>query len=333
MRVMKTAVLRAVRSMEIGTVPVPEPSERQILVKTGMCGICGSDMAAFHGISHRDFPYSPGHEFWGTVVKKGEAVCGFSEGESVLVDPNLGCGECGYCRDGRPNLCDNLKTRRTKSNGGFSEFVALDCRMAHRMPAALIGAKAVFVEPLSCAVHTVRRIGLKNHGTVAVFGAGCMGLLAGVVLKRGGFQAVFSEPLENRREDARGILGFEAFSPDDFNAKYGRQSFDFALDCSGDCRAIGQAIGCLKKGGKLGLSGIAGDCGVNDIRVSDIASRELEILGAWLNPATFPEAISIAVESARILDRFAVAYIGMDGLVQALETGMDRRVIKTIVRF
>lgn len=330
---MRAAVMRGVRAMEIVSVPVPEPSDRQILIKTALCGLCGSDWAAFHGFGRRSYPYFPGHEFWGAVVKKGGAVPGFPEGDAVLIDPNLGCGECRYCRGGRPNLCDNLKTRQTKSNGGFCEFVAVDFRMAYPKPTALTGSNAVFVEPLSCAVHAVDRMGMGDQGTVAIFGAGCTGMLTGLVLRSRGLHGVFVEPREGRRETARSILGMEAVAPGDFDAQYGPQSFDFALDCSGSPQAVGQAVGCLKKGGRLCLSGISEGDGENGLHLAEITIRELELIGTWLNPASFPDAISIAVESSGLLERFPIAFIGMDGLVGAFEKGVNPCVTKTILRF
>ena len=96
---MKIAMIPRPGCLEVQTRPIPVPTEGQVLVRVAMCGVCGSDVAVWNGHNPKKFPYSPGHEFCGRVERLGPKVTQFQLGQSVVINPNLGCGECRYCRD------------------------------------------------------------------------------------------------------------------------------------------------------------------------------------------------------------------------------------------
>ena len=98
---MRIAICPEPGRLELQTRPVPVPAADQVLVRVTVCGICASDVGVWRGTVPKKFPYSPGHEFCGKIEQIGASVTGFKVGQTVVIDPNLGCGECRYCREGR----------------------------------------------------------------------------------------------------------------------------------------------------------------------------------------------------------------------------------------
>jgi threonine dehydrogenase-like Zn-dependent dehydrogenase len=231
----------------------------------------------------------------------GERVTGTVVGERVVINPNLECGVCRFCRMERPNLCDELKSRHEKSNGGLADYVALDYRMVHPLPNDLPDELATFVEPLSCALHIVDVANLQAGERIAVFGGGSMGYLAGVALHSNGVDAVFVEPVEERRQRLSEAFGFQALAPAGVDTLQWAETVDVAIDCSGSVRALSQAIRVLRKGGRLVMSSLALESQDVTCALSEVTVKELEITGAWLNPGTFGPAIELTRSSRELL--------------------------------
>src|SRR5436190_11255745 len=105
---MKALTLIAPSTFEFGDVPAHRAERGQVLVNVKACGICGSDLHGMDGSSGRRIPpLVMGHEASGTVDLVGEDVTAWKSGDRVTFDSTVWCGECGYCREGRVNLCDS----------------------------------------------------------------------------------------------------------------------------------------------------------------------------------------------------------------------------------
>ena len=314
----------------LDTRPMPDLGDGQVLVRVGVCGVCGSDVAAWQGEQHRQYPCTPGHEFCGTIEALGVDAGGLETGQMVVIDPNLECGRCPFCEAGRPNLCDNLKGRPIKSNGGFSDYVALDARMVHPLPAEIPVAVAPFIEPLSCACHAARRLAPRDGDAVVVFGAGALGLLTVLALGSTVAGVTVVEPSEARRRGAAAVPGVTAVSPREFED--GGERMDRAVDCSGAATAVSQAIRLLRKGGRLVLAGVApGDAGA-DIPLGTISRKELDVMGTWLNPGTFAEAIELAARSVGVLSQLATKTFPLENVAAAFEQARSTEQHKVLVR-
>jgi len=99
MTIMQAAYLVEPGRFELRQIPVPEPGPDEALIKIDRTGICGTDMHIFHGnYAAENLPMIPGHEFTGTVAALGADVSGLQEGQPVVVDMNIGCGRCYWCR-------------------------------------------------------------------------------------------------------------------------------------------------------------------------------------------------------------------------------------------
>src|SRR5207249_9862123 len=132
------------------TVPLPEPSSQQVLVKIIACGVCRTDLHIVDGeLKHPKLPLIPGHEIVGAVVKSGNEVTRLKEGDIVGI-PWLGytCGDCKYCKRGQENLCENALFTGYTINGGYAEYTV--AYQQYCFPLDLIYANATGA-PLLCA--------------------------------------------------------------------------------------------------------------------------------------------------------------------------------------
>lgn len=156
---------------------VPEPGPGEVLVRVGVCGICGSDATEYaRGPVLARPPMVLGHEFAGTVERTGPGVAGFPPGASVVAGAGIACGECKMCRTGRTNLCREYSTLGLQHDGGLQGYVVapastlLDVSDAG-LPMDTLG----LAQPMSIAVHTVRRSGLRAGQDAVIVGVGGIG--------------------------------------------------------------------------------------------------------------------------------------------------------------
>ena len=329
---MQSAICTGPGQVEVQARPVPEPAAGQALVKVALCGICASDVAVWEGRGDKPYPYSPGHEFCGTVEQTGHSVKNLAAGGRVVVDPNLGCGACPFCQSGRPNLCDFLKTRPIKSNGGLSGYVALDQRMAFPVPDALSDEVATFVEPLSCALHAVGTADVTPGTDVVILGAGMLGILAGVALQSRDCEVMFVEPDEARRKEVEHLLGVKALTPEQVEESHRGFMPDVAIDCSGSLHAVSLALRILKKAGRFVMAGVVRDPKQAPVPWVEVTTKELDIRGAWLNPGTFEAALHLAVAQQDVFCALRTEVHPLESVEHAFERALSRDVHRVLVR-
>ena len=327
---MKIAIIEKQNYINVKHTPVPKIDAEKVLVEVSFCGICGSDIAAYKGSGHKKYPYSSGHEFCGVIKEKGESVLDLEINQRVVINPNLGCGECEFCKINKPNLCINLKSREIKSNGGFAEYVSLDYRMCHKLPDEISDEVAPFIEPLSCGMYAVEALFAKPGENIAVFGAGIMGLLTTLVLKSKGANILIIEPSNSRRESIKNLLGISSvMTPSEFsNSKI---ELDGAIDCSGNAKAIAQSIKKLKKKGRLVLAGLVLNIDNSGISLVDVITKELDIRGVWLNPFMFKKAIKFTLENINIISSLEIEKFQLDNIDEALKKATDPNIHKILI--
>lgn len=180
-KTMKAMVLVAKEKLELQERPVPEPDEGEVLVRVRAVGVCGSDVHWFQhmhmGNRRVEAPLVLGHEFSGEVVQLGRGVSGIREWSRVAVEPGVPCGHCRVCRQGRYNLCESVRFCGTPpADGAYCEYYASPATFVHAVPESMSFPAAAMAEPMSCAVHAVRLSGLAAGDSVAILGAGPIGL-------------------------------------------------------------------------------------------------------------------------------------------------------------
>jgi len=189
MNTQKAAVITNVHEVEIHDIPIPELGPREVLVKIGAASICSWEHRTYIGKQSPGFPFLGGHENAGEVVAIADDVTTISVGDRVTLGPTK-CGVCRACLRGEDKACvEHFKYFSLKGGelgpGGFLEY------KVHREDGCFDVGDAPYelaclAEPLSCAVHGVRLMGMSRGDTAVVFGAGPMGLLNALVLAHAG---------------------------------------------------------------------------------------------------------------------------------------------------
>ena len=294
---MRAARWLAPGKLEVADVPDPTPGRGELVVRVGACGICGTDVHIADGeFPPTPYPIIPGHEFAGRVVAIGPAAPGgWQEGERVAVDPSVYCGHCPACRAGRGNLCANWNAIGDTVDGAFAEYVAVPAVNAYRIPDSVTNAQAALIEPLSCAVHGLRRIGPVIGQDVLMMGAGTMGLLLLQLLNRAGARSVTVVDRNRSRLPAATAAGAASVASD--AAGTGRR-FDVAVDATGAPAAIEAAFGALQRGGRLLIFGVASSDAEVNLSPFRIYNDEITIAGSMAVLNSFGAAAGLMTDGA-----------------------------------
>ncbi|WP_158880452.1 zinc-dependent alcohol dehydrogenase family protein [Amycolatopsis anabasis] len=301
---MRAAIIDEPGAIRVGDAPDPKPGERQVVVKVGACGICGTDLHIADGhFPPTPYPIVPGHEFAGEIVEIGADVPGdWRVGDRVAVDPSLFCGYCTPCRSGHGNLCANWGATGDTVNGAFAEYVAVPAANCYRMPDEMTWQQGALVEPVSCAVHGVRRVGVEAGERFLVVGAGTMGLLMQQLLQRAGARVAVVD--RNTARLARATeLGADAVAGD--VAELDGPPFDAAADCTGAAPAIEAAFDSLRRGGRLLIFGVAPAEARVSLSPFRIYNDEITVVGSMAVLNSFGVALDLvasgAVDTAALL--------------------------------
>jgi L-iditol 2-dehydrogenase len=189
---MRTVELLAPRVMELAERPMePDPGPGEVLVRLRAVGLCGSDLHWYEdgGISQFDavYPMILGHEPVGEVVALGPGVETHKIGTKVAVEPSIVCGHCEYCLSGRPNNCpEGVFMGGLQKPGFFRDYAVVPARNAEIFPQDMDFLTATLIEPVAVIVHVFELAPVRVGDTVAVFGAGPIGLLTATMAKLAG---------------------------------------------------------------------------------------------------------------------------------------------------
>lgn len=173
---MKLARLVEPYNIQFEDVPIPEFSDDQALLKIICFGVCASDMQIYHGKhKYAAMPVVLGHEVAAVVDKVGKNVKDFNIGDKVTIEPQVTCGECYPCKQGRFNVCENLSVIGVHMDGCNSEYFAIEPKYLHHVPQDLQNEMVALVEPLAVGVGSIKRSRTFKGGNVVVVGAGTIG--------------------------------------------------------------------------------------------------------------------------------------------------------------
>ena len=159
----------------------PEPQITKpddVKVRIRNCGICGSEVHAYHG-KHpfRIPPIVSGHEAAGDVVAVGEAVTAVKVGDRVVIEPHYGCGECWYCKHGLYNVCTNKKVLGAMGwSGALGEYTVTPERTVVRLADNLSYEEGALIEPVANGMYAVRNVDITPETTMCIIGAGPIGI-------------------------------------------------------------------------------------------------------------------------------------------------------------
>jgi (R,R)-butanediol dehydrogenase/meso-butanediol dehydrogenase/diacetyl reductase len=324
------------RVVTLDEVPEPAAGPGEVVVRVDACGICGSDVHEYlhgplyiptapHPLTGVAPPVTLGHEFCGRIEAVGPGAGDLCPGDHVTVNPCLLCGECLWCRRGQPNYCAKLGSLGLSRDGAFAPYVAVPAYGCHVLPEGLGEAEGAMVEPLAVAVHATRRGRLAGGETVAVVGAGPIGLLLVQVLKaRGAGWVVVIEPREERRRLALTLGADAVLDPGAEDAARrvaaltGGERVAVAFECVGSGPAFTTALRVAGKGGRIVLVGLVP--GTVEANLLGLLAHEKEIVGSSAYVDEFADAIALLGDGRVRAQPLVTARVG---LAEALGCGLE----------
>ncbi|WP_138469962.1 L-idonate 5-dehydrogenase [Poseidonocella sp. HB161398] len=332
---MKALYAHGARDLRLADEDCAGPGPGEVRVRVARGGICGSDL---HYYSHGGFgtvtlrePMILGHEIAGEVAELGAGVSGLAVGDLVAVSPSRPCGACRYCLKGLPNQCETMRFYGSAMpfphiQGAFrQEIVALASQC---VPAAgLDPARAAMAEPLSVALHAMRRAGDLLGRRVLVTGCGPIGVLAILAARAAGAGEITAVDIADR------ALGFaeEAGASRRLNTaadpqalaedSRGKGSFDVLFECSGAAPALAAGIGALAPRGVIVQLGMSGEMA---LPILPVIAKELELRGSFRFHEEFAVAVAM-MRDGRIDPGFLLTHtLPLERHAEAFETASDK---------
>jgi 2-desacetyl-2-hydroxyethyl bacteriochlorophyllide A dehydrogenase len=334
---MRRVVVSAGR-IDVVDAAVPRPQHGEVLVRTLLAGVCGSDTHAAQG--RHPFvalPYHPGHEVVGVIVEVGQGVDAVSPGQRVTVEPDLPCWECKQCRAGRQNLCENLRFFGCGyDQGGMADYFTIDARRLHAVPDELGDRAAALIEPLSTPVHAVRLAGDLAGRAVVILGAGTIGLLLlRVALAHRARRIVVTDVRADKRERAF-ALGASAVvdaAAEDAVARVRAElgeSADVVFDCVSAAATVQQAVALASKGGTVVIVGVP--AGEVSVPLPIVQDHQVRIQGsATYLPEDYAESIELLRGGQVRAEDFVTAVLPLESVAAAFAQSGSGEQVKVLV--
>ena len=341
--------LHGARDLRVDKVPdLPEPGRGEALVRVTAAGICGSDLHTYQdgriGDTLVTEPLVLGHEFAAEVLKVGEEAFDGTglplvPGIRVAVDPAQACGRCEQCEQGNPNLCLHLKfSGLFPHDGCYRELMLVTARQCFPLPTSIDDAGGALLEPLGVALHATDLSHLRAGDSVAVLGAGPIGLLILQTMRLAGAGEVFvTDRLPWRLDLARRLGGIvintTATDPVAFIMKRTKgRGVDIAVEAAWADESVQQAVDLARYGGRVTLVGIPAE---DRLTFSHSTARRkgLTVRFCRRMKHTYPRAIKL-VEAGRIDVRCLISHrfpLAKVSEAFALNSAYDDRVVKVIV--
>jgi len=222
---MKATTYLSLGEIENKEIADPTPTAEEVVIRVQASGICHTDIDVLYGrYGSSTFPLVPGHEYAGEIVALGDKVTTLKEGQRVVVDPNIHCGNCRSCKKGLTNLCLELGAYGVTQNGGFAEYSVVHQNNIVPFSDDLSYETAALAEPVGCVLNGLDAIDTASLDNGLIFGAGPIGMLMALSLRTRGVTSIdlvvdatgvpkVAEGLINYAADGGNVLFFGVCPP------------------------------------------------------------------------------------------------------------------------
>ena len=271
-----------------------------VLLEVKLAGLCGTDVAILEGRHPATEGVIMGHEYTGRVMKIGRAVRHVKVGDKVVVDPNIKCGHCYYCRTGHQNFCENITTLGIFRDGGIARYNVAPASAVYKLPDDMRWNDTVLIEPVSCVVNGISQACVKHGDTIVIIGAGPMGLIWTQLVKARGVGCIIvSDPIDKRLSFAKKMGATLIVNSKKENlvervkeVTDGRLA-NIAVEVVGNSVTVAQALDCIGYGGTALLFGTVNPEKEVPIKPYEVMRYEKKIIGSFTANYTVTPAISV----------------------------------------
>ena len=336
------------KDIRLEEVPVPQINDDEILLKTEAAAVCGTDIRMWqngqNGVD-ADHPLTLGHEFAGTIVKVGKNVPFYKEGMRVAMQPNIGCGICDRCVDGKFHLCDDYSAFGINMDGAFAEYVKIPAEAVIRgnlmvLPENVTPEEAAVTEPLSCAYNGFTKCSVKPGEYAMVVGAGPIGFCHAMLLHMAGATVLMNDLSAERLADVKKRLPYvETYCGDDLEGYVHQwtrgKGLDVVITACPVPSVQANVLNLMNYGGRVNyFGGIPAAKEPVAIDTNKIHYRELFVTGSTRSSiAQFRKtldfvSLGLLDVQAMITDRYALSDI-----LEAFEIARQAKGIKHVISF
>ena len=337
---MKASRFLGNKTFAVTDLPTPHAGPGELVLRNQVCGVCGTDVHIYHGepgSADVNPPVVLGHEYSGEVVEAGEGVTGFAVGDHVTVDPNIYCGHCAYCQNGKKQLCPSMEAIGVTRDGGFAQYSLIPASQAFKLEPTVPWEAAAMAEPLACCLHGIDLAGIQVGDKVCVVGGGAIGLLMVQLAKlSGASQIVLSEPNEKRRQVGLQLGANAALDPtrpdsQEAFAQVLGGGANVVIECVGNVPAVKSAFQFAGKGATVLLFSVPKVDATFDLPLFDVYKKELTIKGSFVNPDTHARAVALINSGKVDFDPIITHRFTLDQLPEAIAMQMSDASIKVVV--
>ena len=310
----QAAFMTDLHSIEIRDTEIPAPGQGQVLVKIEYVGICGSDVHFYEAGKIGDFivepPFILGHETAGVVEKVGPGVKKLKVGDKVALEPGVPCGSCSMCRAGRYNLCPDVAFMAAPPyHGALTKYLVHPEAFSFKLPENVSTMEGALIEPLAVGLHAADRVGVSLGDSVAILGAGCIGLVSLLAARASGAGRVYVADIEDKRLSFAKKLGAtevinakDTDTVDKIMSLTEGEGTKRVMECAGSEITIAQTPYIVARDGKIVLVGMALKDEIN-YNLMQLILKEASLATVFRYRNKYPVAIeAIASGAIKIKD-------------------------------
>lgn len=325
---------------------LPEPqimAPNEVKIKVKSTGICGSEIHAYNGLhAFRVPPLVSGHEFAGDVIEIGNEVTSCKVGDRVTAEPQYGCGECVFCKEGKYNICPDKKVLGASYwSGSFGEYIVVPQQSIVKLDNHVSYEEGALIEPIAVGMHAVRDNQVGPDTTIAIIGTGTIGL--GVYLSAKTFQpkkVIMIDVSDFNLEKAKemGCENTINSMKEDVVEKVMELTDGLGVDVTflafGNAPTVKQAAQITKRGGSISEIAIIPNTVAFPFGL--LQSKELVMKGSNMYVYKDFEIVCKKIEEGEMdLSKFVTKTYPMEQMPEAMEV-MDKReepIVKILLEF
>ena len=311
--------------MVVQEIANPVPKDKEVLLRVRACGICGSDVHGFLGLTGRRIaPMTMGHEFSAEVVEPGNGVKNFKKGDRVIVQPINFCGECKNCKQGLTNMCLNKKFFGVLTvDGAMAEYAAVPEKLLYKLPEGCSYEVGALAEPYAVAYGSVKKAGSLDGKNVLIIGAGTIGMsILQIVKLQKAKKVIVCDLSDNRLERAEQFGADAVINPksEDFMAAVSKltngEMIDVSIEAVGVEATANQAIKCLTIGAKSVWVGMSQK--EMEINMQDIVCSARQVIGSFnYTHKEFGEVVELIGSGKMACEKLISGVVSLENSPQA----------------
>lgn len=313
---MKALVIERPEEYVVKEVVKPGVQDDEVRIRVEAAGICGTDIHIYRGEYLGGYPIIPGHEFAGIVDEIGSQVTRFKKGDRVAVEPNISCNNCRACLSNRQNFCHQWQAIGVTQSGGMAQYtVAPEAAVFSIGDLSYIAGS--FVEPLSCVIHGIERVGVALGDRVLILGAGPIGnLILQTVFLQGAAEVAVVESNPGRLHLAERTGNIEAYK----NLDTVREDYyDVVIDATGVNTLMNKSISYVRKGGKILLFGVPNAAAVLQLPAFAFFEKGVSVMSSYTSVRNSIQAIELLRNGTITVDALISHQLPLEQFGEAIQ--------------